>query len=110
MLECGAKIDAETHDGWQPLHSACCWNNVECAATLIAHGANVNARTKGNQTPLHLVSATSHNAACLQLLLFNPEIDPFVKNSSGDTAYDIAKRTGKHYPMFEIVEQCINVI
>ncbi|KAL7305381.1 hypothetical protein TKK_0002124 [Trichogramma kaykai] len=110
LLESGAKIDAQTQDGWQPLHSACCWNNVDCAAMLIAHGADVNAKSKGDQTPLHLVSSASQNAPCLQLLLLNPEIDASLVNSSGDTAYDIAKRTGKHYPMFEMTEPCMNEI
>jgi len=109
-LEVGAKTDAETQDGWQPLHSACCWNNVECAAVLIAHGANINAKSKGEQTPLHLASASSQNSPCLQLLLLHPDTNPFLKNSSGDTAYEIAKRSGKYYPMFEITEPCLNEI
>ncbi|XP_001604411.4 ankyrin repeat domain-containing protein 49 [Nasonia vitripennis] len=110
LLEAGAKIDAKTQDDWQPLHSACCWNNVDCAAILVQHGADVNAKSKGDQTPLHLVSASSHNYPCLQLLLLNPDMDPSVKNISGDTAYDIAKRTGMYYPIFEITEPCLNQI
>lgn len=110
LLDAGAKIDAKTQDDWQPLHSACCWNNVDCAAILVQHGADVNAKSKGDQTPLHLVSASSHNSPCLQLLLLNPDMDPSVRNTSGDTAYDIAKRTGKYYPLFEITEPCLNQI
>ncbi|KAF3428958.1 hypothetical protein E2986_00152 [Frieseomelitta varia] len=110
LLQAGAKIDAKTMDEWQPLHSACCWNNVECAAVLIANGADINAKSKGDQTPLHLVSATSHNSPTLQLLLLHPDINPRLINSSGDTAEQIAKRTGKYYPMFEIIEDCLNVI
>ncbi|KOC69031.1 Ankyrin repeat domain-containing protein 49 [Habropoda laboriosa] len=110
LLQSGAQIDAKTNDEWQPLHSACCWNNVECAAVLIANGADINARSKGDQTPLHLVSASSHNSSALQLLLLHPDIKPRLVNSSGDTAEQIAKRTGKYYPMFEIIEDCLNVI
>ncbi|XP_058802338.1 ankyrin repeat domain-containing protein 49-like [Phymastichus coffea] len=110
LLENGAKIDAKTQDDWQPLHSACCWNNVDCAAVLIDHGADVNARSKGEQTPLHLASASSQNSPCLQLFLLHPDVNPNIKNSSGDTAYDIAKRNGKYYPLFEITEQCLNDI
>ncbi|XP_003486678.1 ankyrin repeat domain-containing protein 49-like [Bombus vosnesenskii] len=110
LLQAGAKIDAKTMDEWQPLHSACCWNNVECAMVLIANGADINARSKGDQTPLHLVSASSHNSPALQLLLLHPDINPRLVNSSGDTAEQIAKRTGKYYPMFEIIEDCLNVI
>ncbi|XP_015591599.1 ankyrin repeat domain-containing protein 49 [Cephus cinctus] len=110
LLQNGANIDAQTMDGWQPLHSACCWNNVNCAMILIANGADVNAKTKGNQTPLHLVSASSHNSPALQLLLLHPDTDPNPINSSGDTAEQVAKRTGKYYPLFEIAEPCLNEI
>lgn len=97
-------------DEWQPLHSACHWNNVECVAALIAHGADINAKSKGSQTPLHLACASSYNSPALQLLLTHPDTDPRVVNSSGDTPEDIAKRTGKYYPLFEIIEDCLNVI
>ncbi|XP_011500106.1 PREDICTED: ankyrin repeat domain-containing protein 49-like [Ceratosolen solmsi marchali] len=110
LLKSGAKIDAKTQDEWQPLHSACYWNNVDCASILIQHGADINAKSKGDQTPLHLVSASSHNSSCLQLLLLHPDINPHIKNSSGDTAYEIAKRNGKYYPMFEIIDPCLNEV
>ncbi|XP_043265409.1 ankyrin repeat domain-containing protein 49-like isoform X2 [Colletes gigas] len=110
LLQAGAKIDARTTDDWQPLHCACFWNNVESAAVLIANGADVNAKSKGNQTPLHLVSASSHNSPALQLLLLHSDTDPTIINSSGDTAKQIASRTGKYYPMFEIIEDCLNII
>lgn len=110
MLEQGARTDAKTTDDWEPLHSACCWNNVHCAEALVENGANVNAKTKGEVTPLHLASAASYNFKTLQYLLLNPEIDPTHKNNSGDTPEDIAKRSGKYYPMFEIIEPCLNDI
>ncbi|XP_024871058.1 ankyrin repeat domain-containing protein 49 [Temnothorax americanus] len=110
LLEAGAKIDAKTQDEWQPLHSACCWNNTECAETLIANGADINAKSKGDQTPLHLVSASSHNSPALQLLLLHPDTNPYLVNSSGDTADQIARRTTKYYPMYEIIEPCLNEI
>ncbi|XP_072753969.1 ankyrin repeat domain-containing protein 49 [Anoplolepis gracilipes] len=110
LLEAEAKIDAKTQDEWEPLHSACCWNNVECAEALISSGANINAKSKGDQTPLHLVSATSHNSTALQLLLLHSDINPYVINSSGDTADQIARRTTRYYPIFEIIEPCLNEI
>lgn len=110
LLQAGAKIDAKTQDEWQPLHSACCWNNVECIAALIAYGADINAKSKGDVTPLHLVSASSHNSPALQLLLLHPDTDVQAVNSSGDTAEAIARRMGKYYPMFEVIEDCMNQI
>jgi len=110
LLEAGARIDAKTQDLWEPLHSACCWNNMECAETLIANGANINAKSKGDQTPLHLVSASSHNSRAFQLLLLHPDTNPYLVNSSGDTSDQIARRTTKYYPMYEIIEPCLNDI
>ncbi|XP_012285675.1 ankyrin repeat domain-containing protein 49 [Orussus abietinus] len=110
LLKVGARMDAQTQDKWQPLHSACHWNNVDCIAVLIAHGADINARTEGDQTPLHLVCASSHNSPALQLLLLHPDTNPHIVNNSGDTPHQIAKRTGKYYPLFEIIEPCLNEI
>ncbi|XP_057327112.1 ankyrin repeat domain-containing protein 49-like [Microplitis mediator] len=110
LLLKGAKIDAKTIDGWEPLHSACHWNNVESIAILVANGANINAVSNGGQTPLHLVCASSHNSPALQLLLLHPDTKPELVNSSGDTPQMIATRTGKYYPMFEIIEPCLREI
>ncbi|KAH0567525.1 ankyrin repeat domain-containing protein 49-like [Cotesia glomerata] len=110
LLKRGAKIDAKTIDGWEPLHSACHWNNVESITLLVANGANINALSNGNQTPLHLVCASSHNSPALQLLLLHPDTNPELVNSSGDTAQMVATRTGKYYPMFEIIEPCLREI
>ena len=108
LLEQGADTSAKTLDGWQPLHSACMWNNVDCIAVLLAVNVDINARSNGNQTPLHLVCASSHNSPALQLLLLHPDIDPSIVNDSGDTPQQIATRTGKYYPLFECIEPCIN--
>ncbi|XP_078037149.1 ankyrin repeat domain-containing protein 49 [Augochlora pura] len=110
LLQAGASTSSKTMDNWEPLHSACCWNNVECAAVLIANGADINAKSAGDQTPLHLVCASSHNSQALQLLLLHPDTNPKLVNSGQDTAEQIARRTGKYYPMFEIIEDCLNVI
>lgn len=47
LLDSGADHSARTEDNWQPLHSACKWNNVDCAAILLAYGADINAVTVG---------------------------------------------------------------
>lgn len=49
LIQSGANIAAKTDCGWQPLHSACKWNNAECAAKLLAYGADVNALTDGGR-------------------------------------------------------------
>lgn len=53
----GAQVDVKTHDGWQPLHCATRWNQVEAMELLLRAGADVNATTNGSLTPLLLASS-----------------------------------------------------
>uniref|UniRef100_A0A3Q2CDR0 Uncharacterized protein n=1 Tax=Cyprinodon variegatus TaxID=28743 RepID=A0A3Q2CDR0_CYPVA len=55
-------------DGFTPLHVAALHGHSSIAALLIRHGANVNARTNQNATPLHLASQNSHVQVEEQLL------------------------------------------
>lgn len=100
LLKYGANIEAKTDEGWTPLHCAVRWNNVVVADHLIRKGANVNATSKGGNTPLHIVASNGcYSVTCdiIQLLLYHPDCDYTIKNNSGDTAYDIAKRSGPFY-------------
>jgi len=49
LLENNADPNACTVDKWTPLHSACKWNNPECAETLIEAGTDINAVTNGGK-------------------------------------------------------------
>jgi len=73
----GEKESAEQNLGETPLHRVAYSGNVQTAQILLAHGADVNARSLYNgQTPLHLV-ATSGKPAMLTLLLAQgAEVDP----------------------------------
>jgi ankyrin repeat protein len=50
---------AYSHDGWTPLHLAAFFSHKEAAESLIAHGADVNARSINpmRNTPLHAAAA-----------------------------------------------------
>jgi len=116
--------------GWEPLHSSCHWNHPECISRLLSAGADVNAPTAGgkysyinsrllkiinfviflDQTPLHIASSISHCKKMLQLLLLHPDVDPFIKNKSGDYPQDIAKRTGIYNYIFKMSDPAINYI
>lgn len=103
LLRHGANIESKTKDDWTPLHCAVRWNNIEVAEILIKNGANVNARSSGNNTPLHIVASNGrYSITCdiIQMLLYHPDCDYSVKNSSGDTAYSIAKRSGPFYRLW----------
>lgn len=100
LLKKGANINAKTTDDWTPLHCAVRWNNIVIAEYLVEQGADINAKSSGGNTPLHIVASNGrYSITCdiIQLLLYHPDCDYLAKNSSGDTAYDIAKRSGPFY-------------
>ena len=82
---------------------------TEVASLLLQNGADINAQTNGKQTPLHFAASGVSGATTLQLLLCNRWLDASLRNMQDETAYDIAKRSGKHHELFEMVEDSINV-
>lgn len=110
LLQAGAKVNGRTADGWTPLHSACRWGRVTMASLLLRHGAQINAQTNGGLTPLHLAASNPDSAETLELLLSQRHLNASLRSSSGETASQVAQRSGPHYYMFEMVEECVNVI
>ena len=108
LLQCGAKIDSKTIDGWQPLHCACRWNKARVADTLLQNGALINAQTNGKQTPLHLASSNDRARETLLLLLTHPGLDPCLRNGQGDRAVDVAQRCGSYGYLFVMVEESVD--
>lgn len=100
LVRHGADIEAKTLDDWRPLHCAVRWNNIDVAEFLVKQGANVNAESSGGNTPLHIVTSNGrYSITCdiIQMLLYHPDCCYTIKNHSGDTAFDIAKRSGPFY-------------
>lgn len=115
LLAAGSKVNPRTIDGWTPLHSACRWSRVTVASLLLQHGAELNAQTNGGLTPLHLAashasSIKTDSAHTLELLLSQRHLKPNLRSSSGETASEIAHRSGPHYFLFEMVEDCVSVV
>ncbi|XP_008284479.1 ankyrin repeat domain-containing protein 49 isoform X2 [Stegastes partitus] len=114
LLASGSEVDPRTIDGWTPLHSACRWSRVTVASCLLQRGAELNAQTNGGLTPLHLAasytsSSKTDSAQTLELLLSQRHLKPGLCSSSGETAGDVARRSGPHHFLFEMVEDCVNV-
>ena len=57
----GADPEARTENGWTVLHSAACWANYEIVGVLLSHGVDVNSRSEGGLTPLHLAINSSED-------------------------------------------------
>lgn len=115
LISGGSKVNPRTIDGWTPLHSACRWSHVTVASFLLRHGAELNAQTNGGLTPLHLAashtsSSKTDSAHTLELLLSQRHLKAGLRSSSGETAGDVARRSGPHHFLFEMVEDCVNVL
>ncbi|XP_070684233.1 ankyrin repeat domain-containing protein 49 [Pempheris klunzingeri] len=115
LLAAGSKVNSRTIDGWTPLHSACRWSRVTVASSLLQHGAELNAQTNGGLTPLHLAashasSIKTDSAHTLELLLSQRHLKPGLRSSSGETASEVARRSGPHHFLFEMVEDCASVV
>ncbi|XP_073968963.1 myosin phosphatase targeting subunit 75D isoform X2 [Rhodnius prolixus] len=51
LLDHHVSTDVKDIDGWQPVHAAACWGHIEAVELLVQNGADLNARTKHDETP-----------------------------------------------------------
>jgi ankyrin repeat protein/serine/threonine protein kinase len=97
LLSRGMKADLRCDRGGTPLCNAAngCFTNetsyVAVVKVLLAHSADVNARTRGNQTPLH--RAAEWGRPQIMQALLAAGADPNSRDDDGKTALDIAKET-----------------
>lgn len=99
LLDAGASVADRDKGGCTPLHLA---EEVDLAEALIAHGADVNARTRNGFTPLLMVASLSFmNEERLPVLdvLLRHGADPNAKTSDGKTYQDILEENrAKRHP------------
>ncbi|QWD99525.1 ankyrin repeat domain-containing protein [Polynucleobacter sp. JS-Mosq-20-D10] len=79
--------------GWAPIHYAATNGHLEIAQFLMAHGAQVNALSPSETTPL-MMSIGSGNDQLIKYLLDNGA-DLRMRNHEGYTAIDVAQLFGK---------------
>ncbi len=90
LVKRGAAINRE---GWTPLHYACSGPDNGVAAWLIAHGAEINARSENGTTPL-MMAARYGNGDLVPMLL-KAGAEPRAANEQELTAADFAERGGR---------------
>lgn len=79
--------------GWTPLHYACSGPDNGVAAFLIAHGAELNARSDNGTTPLMM--AARYGSVDLVPVLIKAGAEPRAANEQELTAADFAQRGGR---------------
>ena len=82
-----------SHDGWTPLHLASFFGREDVASVLLAHGADVNARSRSTRfakenTPLHAAAANRQVALAELLLAHGADVN--AKDGSGYTPLALA--------------------
>lgn len=55
-----------------------------------------------DQTPLHIAASVSKCRPMAMALLFHPDIDPDLLNNSNEKAAEIARRSGRALPIFQM--------
>lgn len=84
-----ANLNKLSPSGLTALHQTALDGNLECAKALVQSGAHVNSVDCENCTPLHAAVMQRHPDV-VRFLLENGA-DPAMKNSEGETPYDLAK-------------------
>ena len=88
-----ADVNAKDWVGWIALHDACNTGYRDTAELLLDHGADIEARSSHNHTPLMYACCHDHTASTTKLLLDRGAKERAV-NNSGDTALHLARWTG----------------
>ena len=108
LLAGGANVRARSLDGSTALHAAAVDREVAIAEILIAAGADVNARTSNNVTPLMASIGSPYSDAKMSLTLIRAGADVNVADSSGETALLIAAATGPDEVFEELLKRGAN--
>ncbi len=91
LLNRGANPDASTINGYSALMMTCSNRNLIGSKLLVQNGADLNLVTDEGNSALHYcVRYSKVNVDLIKMLIANG-IDKTLKDSNGQTAYDIAK-------------------
>jgi uncharacterized protein len=77
LIASGAAVNAFSDDGWTPLHLASFFGHAKVAELLLAHAADVTARSKNDNgnTPLHAARAANHKLVSGLLIGSGADLD-----------------------------------
>jgi ankyrin repeat protein len=90
LIKAGADVSATNDYEMTPLHIA---QFASAVQTLVANGAEVNARARGGMTPLLVQAAEGYDTGSLESMeaLLKAGADPNARDDDGETAIDYAR-------------------
>ncbi|CAD6907678.1 unnamed protein product [Tilletia controversa] len=105
LLANDASPEAADSDGWTPLHNACSRGYLDIVRLLVEQAeVSVNTATDPRGwTPLMNAASKGH-LPIVRYLTSKYHADPFIRNSAGETAYDVAASTFEVY-ICEVLEK-----
>ncbi|XP_066991981.1 protein phosphatase 1 regulatory subunit 16A isoform X2 [Anabrus simplex] len=67
LLDQHVSVDVRDNDDWQPVHAAACWGHLEVLELMCQHGADLNAKTKHDETPADICEDPELRERIIQL-------------------------------------------
>ena len=96
LLEYNANVNLKNRPGYSALTYAVTSNNIDIVELLLEHDADINTSTRHGLTPLMM--AARGRPEILNILI-EGGANPFLKTTTGDTAYDFAIKVGPATPI-----------
>jgi ankyrin repeat protein len=97
LIKRGADVNVRLREGWTLLHSAAHDLRKDLAVALLRAGCDPNATNDAGQTALTKVLFAFNPKADLVEILLEHGADPTMKQAGGESAVELAARTGQTY-------------
>uniref|UniRef100_A0A3P8V1R3 SH3 and multiple ankyrin repeat domains protein 3 n=1 Tax=Cynoglossus semilaevis TaxID=244447 RepID=A0A3P8V1R3_CYNSE len=101
LLQDHATIGMTDENGWQEIHQACRYGNVQHLEHLLFYGADMGSQNASGNTALHLCALYNQDS-CARVLLFRGA-NKDVKNYNNQTAFQVAIIAG-NFDLAEIIK------
>ncbi|KAM6962069.1 SH3 and multiple ankyrin repeat domains protein 3 isoform 2-T4 [Tautogolabrus adspersus] len=101
LLQDHATIGMTDENGWQEIHQACRFGNVQHLEHLLFYGADMTSQNASGNTALHLCALYNQDS-CARVLLFRGA-NKDIKNYNNQTAFQVAIISG-NFDLAEIIK------
>ncbi|XP_074481983.1 SH3 and multiple ankyrin repeat domains protein 3 isoform X1 [Sebastes fasciatus] len=101
LLQDHATIGMTDENGWQEIHQACRYGNVQHLEHLLFYGADMSSQNASGNSALHLCALYNQDS-CARVLLFRGA-NKDIKNYNNQTAFQVAIIAG-NFELAEIIK------